>query len=47
MLQNIDHIFNICIYKLKNVKYANTWKIIMHIRNLDLMNRIYMTLRYN
>jgi hypothetical protein len=46
MLLNLETIY-ICIYMLKNIKYAKICKIILHICNQDFMNRIYIILGYN
>jgi hypothetical protein len=46
MLLNLETI-DICIYMLKNVKYAKMCKISLHICNRDFINRIYIILGYN
>jgi hypothetical protein len=46
MLLNLGTI-DICIYMLKNVKYAKICKISLHICNRDFMNQIYVVLGYN
>jgi hypothetical protein len=39
MLLNLETI-DICIYMLKNIKYAKIFKISLHISNRIFMNRI-------
>jgi hypothetical protein len=46
MLLNLETI-DICIYMLKNIKYAKICKISLHICNQDFMNQIYIILGYN
>jgi hypothetical protein len=46
MLLNLETI-DICIYMLKNIKYAKICNISLHICNRDYKNRIYVILGFN